>query len=127
MPNKEIIDFTAEGTIAGDATLLYQDASSGEYYKTLMTSLLAVMSPEIQSSDASGRYVSIGGVVDGVNQDFDVGANKIVSGTLKVWYSGVLQSGAQITALDLALGTFSLGFAPKIGYVLMIEYVRDLS
>jgi len=90
----------------------------------IVNNLVAVgVTGYIDSSDGSGVYGQLSGAVDGTNRIFTVSTGSYISGSLKVYWQGQLQPGTMITETDPVGGMFKLGFTPKSGSIVMVEYL----
>jgi hypothetical protein len=71
---------------------------------------------------AAGIYNTLTGLVNSSNTVYTVSLAAYTAGTLKVWWQGQLQSGADITETTPGSGIFTLSFAPTTGTTVMAEY-----
>lgn len=81
----------------------------------------------IDTNGSHGSYGALTGSVNGSNTLFTVSEGEYVSGLVKIFYRGALQT--NFTETDPATGQITLGFAPKqrpsaAGNELVIEYEK---
>jgi len=79
-----------------------------------------------QSGGTGDTFGVLGGTINGSNQTFTVSNGSYVSGTLKVWLNGQLQTqgtGEDYVELVPASGTFQFATAPIVGDEISVEYL----